>query len=71
MVTKSKSEEERVINPAALALKLQDAAALVGVSVPTMRRLVKDGEIHPCRRVLRHLLIPRAELERWVNGGAS
>ena len=51
-----------------LALKLQDAAFMVGVSVPTMRRLVSEGQIKPCGRVLRHILISRAELERWVSG---
>jgi excisionase family DNA binding protein len=50
------------------ALKLKDAAKyLGGVSPITVRRLIKRGLIKP-NRALRHLLIPVAELDRFVAG---
>jgi excisionase family DNA binding protein len=50
------------------ALKIKDAAAyLGGVSTITVRRLIKRGLIKP-NRALRHLLIPIAELERFLAG---
>jgi excisionase family DNA binding protein len=50
------------------ALKIKDAAAyLGGVSTITVRRLIKRGLIKP-NRALRHLLIPVAELDRFVTG---
>ena len=57
------------VNTAPLgALKLKDAAGyLGGVSTITVRRLIKRGFIKP-NRALRHLLIPVAELDRFVAG---
>ena len=57
------------VNTARLgALKIKDAAEyLGGISTITVRRLIKRGFIKP-NRVLRHLLIPIAELERFVAG---
>jgi len=55
-----------VVMPA--AFKIDAAAQYISVSIPTFRRLLKCGEIRPCRRVLRHVLVSRAELDRWVNG---
>jgi len=50
------------------ALKLNGAAEyLGGVSTITVRRLIKRGLIKP-NRALRHILIPIAELERFVAG---
>ena len=50
------------------ALKLKDAADyLGGVSTITVRRLIKRGLIKP-NRALRHVLIPIAELDRFING---
>jgi len=52
------------------ALKLKDAAQyLGGVSTITVRRLIKRGLIKP-NLALRHILIPVAELDRFL-GGAS
>jgi excisionase family DNA binding protein len=49
------------------ALKLKDAAEyLGGVSTITVRRLIKRGLIKP-NRALRHILIPIAELDRFVS----
>jgi excisionase family DNA binding protein len=51
------------------ALKLKDAAQyLGGVSQITVRRLIKRGLIKP-NRALRHILIPVAELDRFINSG--
>ena len=51
------------------ALKLKDAAQyLGGVSPITIHRLIKRGLIKP-NRALRHLLIPVAELDRFLAEG--
>jgi len=49
------------------ALKLKDACKYIGgVSEITLRRLIDRGVIKP-NRSLRHLLIPVAELDRFLN----
>jgi excisionase family DNA binding protein len=51
------------------AFKLGPACRYAGkISQMTMRRLIDRGEIKPCRN-LRHLLIPKAELDRWLTEG--
>jgi excisionase family DNA binding protein len=50
------------------ALKIRKAARYLSVSEITMRRLIERGKIKPCR-ALRHLLIPVAELERFLSEG--
>jgi excisionase family DNA binding protein len=50
------------------ALKLRQAANYVGVSTISIRRLIKRGLIKP-NRALRHLLIPIAELDRFLAEG--
>ena len=48
------------------AFKLSAAAQyLGGVSEITVRRLIDRGLIKPCRG-LRHILIPKAELDRFL-----
>ena len=49
-----------------LAYSVQEAAQVLGVSATTVYRLVKRGHL---RRVkgLRHLLIPKVELEKFVS----
>jgi excisionase family DNA binding protein len=58
-----------LINPAAytarLTLKINEAAALIGVSHQTIRRAIARGDIRVSRKT-RHVLIPRAELERFI-----
>jgi len=50
------------------ALKLKDAAEyLGGVSPITIRRLIKRGLIKP-NLALRHILIPVAELDKFLAG---
>jgi hypothetical protein len=53
------------------ALKIKDAADyLGGVSPITVRRLIKRGLIKP-NRALRHVIIPVAELDRFINAARS
>ncbi len=54
------------------ALKIGDAAQyLGGISKVSVRRLIERGLIKP-NRALRHILIPVAELDRFISsGGAS
>jgi hypothetical protein len=56
---------QRVDLPAA-ALKMKPAARyLGGLSIPTMHRLIKRGELVPVRRT-RVLLFPITELDRFL-----
>ena len=48
------------------ALQLKRAAQYIDVSEMSMRRLIKRGLIKP-NRALRHILIPVAELERFLS----
>ncbi|MCC7376098.1 MAG: helix-turn-helix domain-containing protein [Verrucomicrobiales bacterium] len=48
-----------------LALSVQETAQLLGVCEASVRRLVARGLIRPSR-ALRHLLIPRTEVERFL-----
>jgi hypothetical protein len=53
------------------ALKLKDAALYLGdISPTTVRRLIKRGLLRP-NRALRHLLIPVAELDRFIGSGGK
>ena len=52
------------------ALKLRQAAQYISVAPITLRRLIARGQIKP-NRALRHILIPVAELDRFLNGGAK
>jgi excisionase family DNA binding protein len=48
-----------------LAYKLREAAAMLGVSQSTIRDEIRGGRMKSLKR-LRHVLIPAAELTRWV-----
>jgi excisionase family DNA binding protein len=50
------------------ALKVKEASEYLGVSSVTVRRLVKRGLIRP-NLALRHILIPVAELDRFLSLG--
>jgi excisionase family DNA binding protein len=53
------------------AFKLKPACKYAGnISQMTMRREIEKGRIRPCRN-LRHLLISKAELDRWLTEGQS
>ncbi len=51
--------------PPRLAYSVQEAARLLGVCDKSIRRLILRGLIRPSR-ALRHILIPRDELERFL-----
>lgn len=48
-----------------LAYSVQEAALILGVSEKSVRRLIVRGLLRPSR-ALRHLLIPRKEIERFL-----
>jgi hypothetical protein len=49
------------------AFKLKEARQyLGGLSVPTMHRLIRKGQLKPNRQ-LRHLIFSRAELDRFLS----
>jgi excisionase family DNA binding protein len=49
-----------------LAYKLNEASALLGVSVITIRRAIDRGLIKPSR-AFRHVLIPATELQSFLD----
>jgi excisionase family DNA binding protein len=48
-----------------LAFSVREVALLLGISEKSVRRLILRELLHPSR-ALRHLRIPRAELERFL-----
>jgi len=48
-----------------LTLKINEAAATLGVSISTIRRAIARGDLRANRK-LRHVLIPVIELERFA-----
>jgi excisionase family DNA binding protein len=50
------------------AMKIKDAAQYLGISTISVRRLIKRQLLKP-NRALRHLLLPKAELDRFLGGG--
>lgn len=51
--------------PTRLAYSVQEAACMLGVCDKSVRRLILRGLIRPSR-ALRHILIPREELDRFL-----
>jgi len=49
-----------------LAFKLSEASAILGVSTVSLRRAIDRGLIKPSR-AFRHILIPAAELQRFLD----
>lgn len=49
-----------------LAFSVAETAAMLGISEKSVRRLISRGVLS-CSRALRHLLIPRKEIERFLN----
>jgi excisionase family DNA binding protein len=46
--------------------KLTEAAPMLSLSVVSLRRLIKNGTIRPNRKT-RHVLISRAEIDRFAS----
>lgn len=55
-----KKEESKVV------FNLKEAAAYLGISVPTLVALLQADEI-PCRRAGQRWLISKAALDTWLN----
>ena len=53
-----------------LLSKVPQAAHLLGLHISSLDRLIQRGEIIPIRK-LRHRLIPRSEIERFLNSGGE
>lgn len=49
-----------------LAFSVAETASILGVSEKSVRRLISRGLLRSSR-ALRHLLIPRKEIERFLN----
>ena len=49
---------------------LKQAAAYLGISVPTLAALLRTGEI-PCRRAGQRWLISRTALDIWLNANTN
>jgi excisionase family DNA binding protein len=49
-----------------LAFKLSEAAALLGISVMTLRRAIDRGDLK-ASRAFRHVLIQATELQRFLD----
>jgi excisionase family DNA binding protein len=47
-------------------VKVPQAAEMLALSIPTLRRLIKRGEIRVNRKT-RHCLIPISEVERFAS----
>jgi excisionase family DNA binding protein len=52
-------------NAPRIAFSVKEAAALLGISEKSVRRLIARGILRSSR-ALRHLLIPKKELERFL-----
>lgn len=50
---------------ATILVKVPQAAEMLALSIPTLRRLIKRGEIRVNRKT-RHCLIPISEIERFA-----
>ena len=49
-------------------LTIKDTAAFLGVSDPTIRRMIANDELH-ANRVLTRWRIPKWAVESWLNNG--
>lgn len=49
---------------------LKQAAAYLGISVPTLAILLRNGEI-PCRRAGQRWLISKSALDIWLNANTT
>ncbi len=59
-------ESQRALSPERLAYKLGEFSQMCGISKVTARRLIARGAIRPMRN-LRHVLISRREIERFIS----
>lgn len=56
--------------PPRLAFSVKEAGEILGISEKSVRRLILRGLLRPSR-ALRHLLIPKKEIERFLEETSS
>ena len=61
----STAQDPADIRPARLAYSVQETARMLGVCDKSVRRLILRGLLRPSR-ALRHILIPKQEIERFL-----
>ena len=59
------AQQQSESRPARLAYSLQETARMLGICDKSVRRLILRGLIRPSR-ALRHVLIPKDEIERFL-----
>ena len=52
--------------PERLAFSKTEVATFFGVSVPTVERMIRSGDLHTIRVGQRRILIPKIEIERLL-----
>jgi excisionase family DNA binding protein len=65
MTTQTNTHKASAVFSARL-VKVPQAAEMLALSIPTLRRLIKRGEIRVNRKT-RHCLIPISEIERFAS----
>jgi len=57
--------------PERLAFTKTEFAALFGISLPTVERMIQKGDLHTIRVGQRCILIPKIEVERVLQGEST
>ena len=57
--------------PERLAFSKAEVATFFGVSVPTVERMIRSGDLQTIRVGQRRILIPKIEVERLLQGDPS
>ena len=65
-LTECHSQRDIPRQPERLAFKLPEVSRMLGISNSSTRRLIARGQLRPLRN-LRHVLVSRSELERFVS----
>lgn len=64
--TMNTTEDHSILGSnARLAFSIRETALMLGICDKSVRRLILRGVIRPCR-ALRHILIPKDEIERFL-----
>ena len=56
--------------PAALTYTVRETAAVIGVSIPTIYRLILRGDLRPLPK-LRHKFIPKTQVHDFVGSSSA
>ena len=68
--TTASVESGHVSIPHRLAYNVEETAVVLGISVKSVRRLVSRRLLRPSR-ALRHILIPKTEIQRFLERTSS